>query len=105
VSKWPEVPLKQVKAALKGRRTVYEEIEYWVSEEGWRVRGQGHLFGLYPPDPGNDVRLIPPWVRVDGTAKCNPTTQARIVRRECQAMQKRIKEAQRAKNQGDGEEL
>lgn len=87
---WPEVTLRQVRRALKGRHQVYEAIEYWV-KRGWRVRGQGHKFALYPPDPG--VRLAPPnWVRVDGSPGPDAAWIAKVVHRECKNLEKRIRD-------------
>lgn len=87
---WPEVDLKTVERAFKGRRAVYEEIAKWVAK-GWRVREQGHKFALYPPKTG--VRLVPPWVRIDGTPKADPTWQARMIKNECRKLEQQIEEA------------
>lgn len=84
---WPEVGLSEVRRAFKNKHEVYEEIAFWVAK-GWRVRAQGHKFGLYPPDPG--MRLNPPFVRVDGSPSCDATWQARTLRRQCKAMEQKI---------------
>jgi hypothetical protein len=91
VSSWPEVPLTEVRKAFKNRHEVYEAIAYWVTEKGWRVRGQAHKFGLYPPNPS--VRVIPPWVRVDGTVRADATWQAKRVHRDCRILEKAIEQA------------
>ncbi|WP_418003342.1 hypothetical protein ACNO8X_26040 [Mycobacterium sp. PDNC021] len=83
---WPEVSLEDVRKAYKGRHEIYEEIKYWMTEKGWRVRDQGHGFTLWPPDTG--VRLVPPWVIIGSTPEGNPTWHAKRLRRECRAMQK-----------------
>lgn len=88
---WPEVPLKEVRTAFKGRYEVYNAIEFWVREKEWRVRGQGHKYALYPPHPG--VRLDPPtFVRVDGTPNSDATWQAKQVHRNCNMLERRIKD-------------
>jgi hypothetical protein len=89
---WPEVDLQEVRRAFKGQREVYEEIVAWV-DRGWRVRGQGHKYGLYPPAPDPGVRLVPPFVRVDATAKGDAAWRAKIIRRDCRAMEARIRDA------------
>lgn len=90
---WEEVALSEVEKSFKRRREVYEEIEYWVKTKKWRVRGQGHKYGLYPPDPGFRVMPPPPpWVRVDGTSKSDSKWQAKTTRRECQKLERAIKE-------------
>jgi hypothetical protein len=66
-----------------------KKIAHWVTEKKWRVRGQGHKFALYPPDPG--VRLDPPtFVQVNGTPGCDATWQAKQVHRQCGNLEKRI---------------
>ena len=47
-----------------------------LEEAGWRLRRQGHKFGLYCPcGPGGT------WVRVDGSPK-NPRTALRRIRQQ-----------------------
>lgn len=87
---WEDIDLTEVQRSFKGRRDVYDEIEYWVREKKWRVRVQGHKYALYPPDPG--VRIVPPWVRVDGTAKCDAKWQAKTIRRDCRKLERAIEE-------------
>jgi hypothetical protein len=91
VSTWPEVTLKEVRKSFKGRHVVYEAIAHWVNDKQWRVRGQGHKYGLYPPNP--PVRVVPPWVRVDGTVSADPTWQARQVHRDCRRLEQAIADA------------
>lgn len=91
MSTWPEVTLDEVRRAFRGKHEVYEVIRYWVSEKGWRVRSQGHRYGLYPPDP--DVRVLPPYVRVDGTPRGDASWQARRIHRDCVNHEKSIKAA------------
>lgn len=88
MSGWPEVDLAEVRRALKGKYEIYEAIAYWV-KKGWRVRGQGHKYGLYPPDPG--IRMDPPtWVRVDGSPRADSCWVAKRIHRECNSLAKRI---------------
>lgn len=87
---WLEVDLSEVRRAFVGRREVFEAVEHWVTEKNWRVRKQGHKFALWPPDPG--FRLMPPFVRVDGTVKSDATWQARIVHRDCRKLENSIKQ-------------
>lgn len=88
-----EVSLSEAKKALKGYKEIYEVIEFWVGQRGWRLLGQGHKFGLWPPDPG--IRLTPPWVRVDGTPSGDVGNAARAIDNACLRMEAAITAAPR----------
>lgn len=87
-----EVSLAAAKKALKGYKEIHGVLEYWVTEKGWRIVGQGHKFALWPPNPG--FRLVPPWVRIDGTPSGDRGNSARAVQRACTAMDKLISDQQ-----------
>jgi hypothetical protein len=65
-------------------------VEFWVKEKGWRVRGQGHKYGLYPPDPG--VRVVPPFVSLGGTPSGSATWHAKRIGRACERLLEAIAE-------------
>lgn len=88
VGDFREVSLDDVRKAFRGRHEIFEAIAFWVRERGWRVREQAHKYGLYPPDPG--FRMIPPFVRIDGTAAGDAKRQARMLNRNCEQLQAAI---------------
>mgnify|MGYP001131844402 CR=1 FL=1 len=74
---WEDVPLSRARKALK--KEVYDEVEDWV-QQGWRLRKQGHAFGLYCPCHEDIPNRS--WVGVPGTPR-DPVHAARTIRRAC----------------------
>lgn len=89
---WEESSLSEVRTAYKGSKEVPATVEKWL-KKGWRVRKQGHGFGLWPPDPG--IRWAPPpapFARFDHTPVGDGKSQARVLGRRCLELEKTIAE-------------
>ncbi|AXQ63905.1 hypothetical protein SEA_HORUS_53 [Gordonia phage Horus] len=99
---WEEASVSEVRRKYKNRDAVPDMIETWIGR-GWRVRKQGHGFGLWPPNPG--FRWAPPpapFVRIDGTPRGDGTSQARRLDRDCRALETVIRELKKDRDQTDG---
>lgn len=72
---WEQASLKDVRKTLD--KEVYDVVEHLVKKGGWRLRKQGHAYGLYCPCT-DDERAN--FIALPGTSK-NPGNAAKRVRR------------------------
>jgi hypothetical protein len=71
---WQVVPLREARRALS--KEVYAEVAWAVNEREFKLRAQGHKYGLYCPCGTNGV-----WIRVDGSPNGDPVYHAKRVKR------------------------
>lgn len=71
---WNQDSLADARRSLA--KEVYVVVELLVKEHGWRLRKQGHKYGLYCPCTEGRANFIP----IPGTPK-NPVHAARRIKR------------------------